>query len=153
VDNLRKIASSQRSYVKVEGKMVRNRGEPVLVGKLGSIKSVQVIAFTEFIFKQRVITDKMILRIETALNRQNLAEEVKAYDPWSDKWIDHCSRLYSVTVIKHEVDGGDLYAANLLKMLRECTLKEEGAEKTVDLNMEEEEESQFVADPPQNGWW
>jgi hypothetical protein len=94
---------------------------------LGEIKNVFVIKFENFFFMSRVTTTKMVLKITTGLSKEWLIKDAADYDPWSLKWFDHASRLVGLEVLKQEVDGGDLYEAQLSKMMREIRINEDSS--------------------------
>jgi hypothetical protein len=91
---------------------------------LGAIKVAMVLDFNDFVFTSRITTDMMVLKVKIQLDRRNLASDVKNYDPWSEKWLPHISRLVDCVVVKRMIDGGDLYAAAITKQFRQLALNE-----------------------------
>lgn len=103
----------------------RHRREKALSDLLGVIKGVQVLNFKGFSFQSRVTTSTMILRMTITLNRLDLHTDAMNYDPWGLKWFPHASKIEDLVLIKVEVDGGDLYAAEICNRMRKLQLTED----------------------------
>lgn len=98
--------------------------EKALGELLGTIKGISMLGFKGFVFTSRVTTSRMVLRIEVAMDRMNLASEVQNYDCWSELWRDHASRMLSLFIVKRFIDAGDLLGASLVKAMRNFQLTE-----------------------------
>jgi hypothetical protein len=119
---------------------------------LGEIKNVSVVKFENFFFLSRVTTNKMVLKITTGLNKDRLIQDANDYDPWSLKWFDHASRIVGLQILKQEVDGGDLYEAQISKLMREIRLNEDSSthrltQETLKKAMFGDEEEEMIYKP------
>lgn len=111
---------------------VRRDREKILALALGKILSVEVISWKDFCFTLYMITSKMVFRLVVPLERTNLAVEVREYDPWSLMWYPHAARLIEITVLKTEVDAGNLLEAQIVTQMREMKLSKTSANKPFD---------------------
>ena len=114
---------------KISSTTPRFRREKELEAALGQIKGVDILGGNRMVFTTRITTTTGILRMDVGLASTATSEEqiqfLSNYDPWSERWYPHTSHLLSMVVIKREVDGGDLYAAQICKAMRKMKLRED----------------------------
>lgn len=125
-------------------KLPRLVREKALQEKLGVIRNVTALSFHERVFTLRIITSKMVMTIETELRANNLAADLKDYDPWDTKWFNHCLRLKNCIVTKQEVDPGDLLHAEMSNMFRKMALQEPEGNNNVEKGSLLCEESMYM---------